>query len=264
MLALTRKRQGFTLIELLVVIAIIAILAAILFPVFARAREAARKSSCQSNMKELGTALALYYNDYDAMLPSSLAQYVPTPTAMPAWDASKWTTFATQRGILPPPSTAVPATWAMLLYNHMKNKDIIWCPSDGKKDDNPSSMLSYWYKTAIDRAWFEQTFSAKKEGEFEFPADQMVFFERLGWHWGDQNKGHQEGATLNATFLDGHVKNIRLKVASGVSTPNGTPAPGEPYYFNYQMAHPTNPNFTPTWIAAGEVYDPRYYTDNNP
>src|SRR5947208_1341346 len=57
--------RGFTLIELLVVIAIIAILAAILFPVFAQAREAARKASCQSNLKQLGIAITAYTQDYD-------------------------------------------------------------------------------------------------------------------------------------------------------------------------------------------------------
>ncbi|HEX3000736.1 MAG TPA: prepilin-type N-terminal cleavage/methylation domain-containing protein, partial [Armatimonadota bacterium] len=59
------RRDGFTLIELLVVIAIIAILAAILFPVFARARENARKANCQSNLKQIGTAWSMYAQDYD-------------------------------------------------------------------------------------------------------------------------------------------------------------------------------------------------------
>ncbi|HLK59918.1 MAG TPA: prepilin-type N-terminal cleavage/methylation domain-containing protein [Chthonomonadaceae bacterium] len=63
------RRTGFTLIELLVVIAIIAILAAILFPVFAKAREQARTISCVSNMKQIGTALAMYIQDYDGNYP---------------------------------------------------------------------------------------------------------------------------------------------------------------------------------------------------
>lgn len=64
------SRYGFTLIELLVVIAIIAILAAILFPVFGRAREKARQTTCQSNLKQMGLALNMYIQDWDELLPS--------------------------------------------------------------------------------------------------------------------------------------------------------------------------------------------------
>ena len=71
-----RTTRGFTLIELLVVIAIIAILAAILFPVFARAREKARQSSCTSNLKQMGLAMLMYANDYDESLPPNYA-WVP-------------------------------------------------------------------------------------------------------------------------------------------------------------------------------------------
>src|SRR5919205_521722 len=65
------KSAGFTLIELLVVIAIIAILAAILFPVFARARDKARQTACLSNMKQIGTGIMMYAQDYDELLPPS-------------------------------------------------------------------------------------------------------------------------------------------------------------------------------------------------
>lgn len=73
------RRNGFTLIELLVVIAIIAILAAILMPIFAQAREKARAASCTSNLKQLGTAFHMYANDYDGMLPHLWCNAPPAP-----------------------------------------------------------------------------------------------------------------------------------------------------------------------------------------
>lgn len=72
-----RKTRGFTLIELLVVIAIIAILAAILFPVFAQARESARKANCVSNMKQIGLGLLMYAGDYDETLPWAASNIAP-------------------------------------------------------------------------------------------------------------------------------------------------------------------------------------------
>src|SRR5687768_3857109 len=71
--ALPENRSAFTLIELLVVIAVIALLAAILFPVFARARENARRASCQSNLKQIGIGLMQYTQDYDERFPVRLA-----------------------------------------------------------------------------------------------------------------------------------------------------------------------------------------------
>jgi len=81
-----RRTSGFTLIELLVVIAIIAILAAILFPVFARAREKARQASCQSNIKQIMLACIMYKTDYDGRFPHNCTSSSTTGCVAPGWD----------------------------------------------------------------------------------------------------------------------------------------------------------------------------------
>jgi prepilin-type N-terminal cleavage/methylation domain-containing protein len=99
------KRRGFTLIELLVVIAIIAILAAILFPVFAKARDAARRSTCLSNTKQIGTAILMYAQDYDEML------VPPSVGTCQAADSFGWgdlvQPYAKNTGLLQCPSNTV-------------------------------------------------------------------------------------------------------------------------------------------------------------
>jgi prepilin-type N-terminal cleavage/methylation domain-containing protein/prepilin-type processing-associated H-X9-DG protein len=82
----SQRKRGFTLIELLVVIAIIAILAAILFPVFGRARENARRTTCQSNLKQLGLGMVMYAQDYDEIYPSAFS-YNPSLGNAKAWDS---------------------------------------------------------------------------------------------------------------------------------------------------------------------------------
>jgi prepilin-type N-terminal cleavage/methylation domain-containing protein/prepilin-type processing-associated H-X9-DG protein len=80
-----RRSRGFTLIELLVVIAIIAILAAILFPVFAQARDAARKATCQSNLKQFSAAFAMYGTDYDGYYPNPGGRSIVGIPNLAAW-----------------------------------------------------------------------------------------------------------------------------------------------------------------------------------
>lgn len=103
----TKAAHAFTLIELLVVIAIIAILAAILFPVFAQAREKARQAMCQSNLKQLGYAFQMYAQDYDSCLPAPITNLgVPAGSGVvpPTWitgDPTNTTSYVDTGGIFP-------------------------------------------------------------------------------------------------------------------------------------------------------------------
>lgn len=98
-----RRLSGFTLIELLVVIAIIAILAAILFPVFAKAREKARQASCNSNMKQIILGCIMYKSDYDGKFPRNAMMAVGC--AAPGWD------------------------WMEVIMPYIKNTELFVCPS---------------------------------------------------------------------------------------------------------------------------------------
>jgi len=121
-----RERRGFTLIELLVVIAIIAILAAILFPVFARAREAARKATCLSNLKQIGLAALMYAQDYDEVLPACNA--AADCSAHPIDPANLWVTEFRRSG----GATVGSADYwqlADLLLPYVKSLDLFNCPT---------------------------------------------------------------------------------------------------------------------------------------
>jgi len=116
----TTKSSGFTLIELLVVIAIIAILAAILFPVFARARENARRTSCLSNLKQMGLAVMQYIQDYDEKYPYALT-VIPTDANTPGgvWFTNRW-------------------AWNQVLYPYHKSIQVNVCPNgDARYSRNP-------------------------------------------------------------------------------------------------------------------------------
>ena len=116
--------KGFTLIELLVVIAIIAILAAILFPVFARARENARKSSCQSNLKQIGLGVLQYVQDYDERFPRIAA------------------------------TGTISAGWADRIQPYLKSTQLLKCPSFTGTTQNTDPFAvgytSYWFSRSID------------------------------------------------------------------------------------------------------------------
>ena len=117
-------RSGFTLIELLVVIAIIAILAAILFPVFATAREKARQTSCLSNMKQINLAAIQYIQDFDETWPQTYLQYFPTQTNNAQY------VFSVPLNDDTPSDKAIESTlWAQALYPYIKTYAVYVCPS---------------------------------------------------------------------------------------------------------------------------------------
>lgn len=117
------ERRGFTLIELLVVIAIIAILAAILFPAFARARENARRTSCMSNLKQMGLGAMQYVQDYDEKF---YWTYSPNAATAPP-DGVYWFGDATNW------------VWPQLLHPYTKSIQIVVCPSRATNTSTP-----YW------------------------------------------------------------------------------------------------------------------------
>ena len=122
-------KKGFTLIELLVVIAIIAILAAILFPVFAQAREKARAASCLSNTKQFGTALQLYMDDYDETYPPKTSLDSATQPADTNYPSRKFAGMWADWWFGGPQYSC----WMDCIYPYVKNINMYICPSGNKK-----------------------------------------------------------------------------------------------------------------------------------
>jgi len=187
----TRKR-GFTLIELLVVIAIIAILAAILFPVFAKAREKARTASCQSNLKQLALGAMMYAQDYDeTMIRSNIA-----PGHLHLANGAT--------------STTTDQLWVYSLYSYVKNVQVYNCPS-GTNEFSASvytSSLGYGYND-------NYSLGGIPLAEIASPSETILFadcdYYLTDWDTNATSDNHaavdsRHSGGANLAFLDGHVK----------------------------------------------------------
>lgn len=230
-------RLGFTLIELLVVIAIIAILAAILFPVFARARENARRASCQSNLKQLGLGIMQYVQDYDERYPAYVRQYGITYQ---------------NNGVNMPY-----LVWQLQVQPYLKSRQIFACPSNtngliqgtspGVFDIRPdysgnsigTSPYPWLGSTSLGQGIFggdlspglslaDVPNSAGTIMVLENAADNLCFpDEGAGWSRDRLYAGHLSMG--NYLYADGHVKSLRpmSTIANGVNqwTRDNTIAP---------------------------------------
>lgn len=195
-------KRGFTLIELLVVIAIIAILAAILFPVFAKARENARRASCQSNLKQIGLGITQYTQDNDESFPEAV--------------------------------NGANITWRQSIQPYVKSTQLFQCPSNSRSKtvaDNavqnfPAINISYVGNPHIFLTpdWEGAGSATLNQSSIGAPATRIVVGEgrnpgdyqcigRWGTGWGtDQFKydgfaGHL--GTWNILYADGHVKSLK-------------------------------------------------------
>jgi len=201
------RKRGFTLIELLVVIVMIDILAAILFPVFARAREKARQASCQSNLKQMGLAWLMYVQDYDERAP--------------------WNSVTNVAGV----TQGVEFSWdgwiANGLYPYVKNWQIFNCPSgqEGSGWANPrfgNARVDYCYNYY----GLGNRKLAVLSDCYAGPVGLMVMYDS-SWSWADCEPASGCGIELrdlaafkagqfthtcwhngkgNYLFMDGHVK----------------------------------------------------------
>jgi len=193
-------RRGFTLIELLVVIAIIAILAAILFPVFARAREKARQTSCASNLKQLGLGMLMYVQDYDECFPNG--RYSAGGAAGPLGDGNivhngwAWMVDTNWRN-------QVPSRIYLrdLVSPYIKNDQLFRCPSDSRSDTWSSYNMKMWIY------W-----TGPKLADYMNPVGCVMWNEEESYHGQVKNVNSNDSrAEHNVCFVDGHVKWCRHK-----------------------------------------------------
>jgi prepilin-type N-terminal cleavage/methylation domain-containing protein/prepilin-type processing-associated H-X9-DG protein len=220
-------RSGFTLIELLVVIAIIAILASILFPVFARARENARRASCQSNLKQIGLGIMMYVQDYDEKYPMVWYGTMATPTSIPVnpnivqtesgMPGTEFQVGDSSNGVL-----GHYITWMDIIYPYVKSVQIFRCPSSTDAEYYPDYLFSGAYG-GFKSSYFGVPSGITSMAQIQSPSTSAMLWEtgagsgtsyesKYGYvgypsnipRWPTLHEEHLGG--MNLAFGDGHVK----------------------------------------------------------
>jgi prepilin-type N-terminal cleavage/methylation domain-containing protein/prepilin-type processing-associated H-X9-DG protein len=163
---LTPSKSAFTLIELLVVIAIIAILAAILFPVFGRARENARRSSCQSNLKQIGLGIMQYTQDYDETIPRTYYYGSKTGATVNS-NASPYS--ITDPSLSEDHPTVINYKWTDAIYPYVKNEQVFVCPSAPSRGVGAAGWIDvglnkYQYRPTSNRRFGSYALNAAYHG----------------------------------------------------------------------------------------------------
>ncbi len=157
----TKNKRAFTLIELLVVIAIIAILAAILFPVFARARENARRTSCLSNLKQIGLGIMQYTQDYDERYPMSYWWSGSSATGIDCstggFSGTPCSKYYTNTGAVGGGGNWV--TWMDITYPYIKSNQVFDCPSRTNVE-GPTLVPSYGFSAAFSSSAYAVNFNS--------------------------------------------------------------------------------------------------------
>jgi prepilin-type N-terminal cleavage/methylation domain-containing protein/prepilin-type processing-associated H-X9-DG protein len=198
---------GFTLIELLVVIAIIGILASMLFPVFAQAREKARQTVCVSNMSQMGKALFMYTMDYDATFPVQDHLYIDPCSPPPFWMDAAY-------GV-PNWKTGPYANWAQAIYPYVRSNEVYVCKSNKgwtANSDTKQPGLSFIYNgfaSARTEAAVTESSNFILLWDYRYLTSYAVAnpvpYDKCAWAWYPGWSTHND--QFNCLYFDGHVKN---------------------------------------------------------